>query len=264
MQQSQKQNLMIAVAAVVLFYGLFRIYAYYDLCTAPFKVYNQDQARAVLAEIGSGNCQAFVDRYIKPAPTNDFAIFARGLAYDKGLCVPQDLAKAVEYYERSVIWYHPIISPLLRLGMIYDYGPRRLHNGSRADYLFRQAAIAFAPFTNDQLRRQYIKKSSNSDFMPGPLKRELTWLDKYMMRNGSENRHMALEIDEAGISGTTGLWSELTPRNQEINIAREQARLKREAMQQPLHEAAPDNYTAPRKIRPPSEPIPGIDNAAGN
>jgi hypothetical protein len=267
MKQEYKENILIAVIAIVLMYGAYRIYGYYNLCTAPFRPYTEDEARAVLAEIGSGSCEAFVARYIDAPATNDFATFVRGLAYDKGLCVQQDLDKAVQYYETSVIWYHPILSPVLRLALIYDYGPRRLRNRSRGDFLFRQAAVAFAPFTNDQIRRNYISRSSNSNFMPAPLRRELAWLDKHMMRNGTENRHIALELSEQGYKGTTGLWAELTPRNQEINMEIERRRyeLQQQAAQrQSIHEASPENYTPPHPQRAPAQPIPGIDNSSGN
>jgi hypothetical protein len=243
---------------MVLLYGGYRLYGYWDLCTRPFRIYTEEEARSVLTEIGSNNCDTFIARYITAPPQSSFAVFIRGVAYDKGLCVPQDLDKAVEYYERSVIWYHPIISPILRLALIYKYGPHHLHDSVRAEYLFRQAAIAFVPFDNS-VRYTYIDKSSNSTFIPGALKSELSWLDKHMMKNGTEGQHLALEMREEGYDGATGLWSELTPGRQQINLEKERARIQRQNAA--AAGVASPNYEAPMQQRPAPEPIPGIDDS---
>lgn len=94
-----------------------------------------------LDELGVSSCEEFLNTYFN-VDENDSKRLIQSMAYDSGLCVPQDLEKARNLYEELYQENADLLEIFVaRLALIYSYGPQNLRNENKAIFYFKQAVI---------------------------------------------------------------------------------------------------------------------------
>ncbi len=169
---------------------------------------------AMLHEMGLESCDDFIQTYLRPSGNdrnNKSRRITEALAYEGGLCVEQDLSHALKTYEdlhrNDFMQDDPLI---VRMAMLYAYGPPKIRAPEKAGFYFRQAAIHTAVIEDSALRRNRLSHLAAPDNkVPVELDRSLTWLEDFLKKSEEERKALALDLKAQGYQDTEYLWDYL-------------------------------------------------------
>lgn len=174
-----------------------------------FPVATDEEVAAALEEQNLKNCDEFIEKYFN-TNINDPKKMMQGVAYETGICVPQDLSKALSVYEKisdtEAILSYPAI--YLRQAFLYESGPEDLRNPEKADFLMKQFAITFSIIPDRELKNRVIRGMLNEGQpLPGNLESHMDWIDEVLTKSPEERKYIAQALEKEGFMKTKGIWN---------------------------------------------------------
>lgn len=164
----------------------------------------------MLKTFSVSSCTEFRNQYFEQ-DTSNARFLIQAVAYDLGICMPQNFEQAAGLYEEAIKDSGPDITPKMRLALIYEYGPHALRNTKRANFLFKQIAIDTVPYRsleNPLILETLMTASLYKGTVPRPLLQHLEWLDHIMQQEFHVRKYMDVKLSEEGFKGTHYLWDQ--------------------------------------------------------
>ena len=196
--------------ALILF--IFILFSYGRAASAEdstdyFPVVTGHDLKQGLEDLGVKNCQEFFAKYFN-SEDNYPQIAFQASAYDSGVCVEQDLAKAASLYEQSYK-IDPNAFLATRLALIYRYGPTAMRAPEKSDFFMKQSAITLAILPDEETRLKTIREMSFARAIPDDFKKHMEWIDNIQNKSREERRAIAIDLQRQGYKDTKNIWNEI-------------------------------------------------------
>ncbi|MDH5722948.1 MAG: hypothetical protein OEY94_06470 [Alphaproteobacteria bacterium] len=205
---------------IILFFTTLPAHAEEVQSVNYFPILTQEETEEIIKQYNANSCDELTEKYFNPENLHNLekgkildpeltSIIFKAMAYDTGLCVEQDLEKAVMFYEQSGVSGFPMIILTIRIALIYSNGPEIVKNDEKAEFYFKQTAIYYHDFEKHGQGQEIMHTIIKSNPAPKELTQAITWYQEATNKSYEERKELAQHLKTQGFQGTDNLWYEL-------------------------------------------------------